>query len=422
MKRTNMLTAATVFVTTSALLLTGCTGTSGGDSESKTLRISWLSAEAPGIEAVVAAFEKDNPDVKVKLTSADTGAYQASLRTELSSGTAADVVYAWSPSNAGGIRPLDKAGLLEDLSDEPWADEYFDSVADGARTEDGRTLLMAPLIMGLNVIYNQSALDEVGLEIPETLNEMWTYCDAAHAAGRIPYALAGAEQYGAHAAVMAIAADLVYGEDFAFDDDLSSGATTFPKNDAYVKTYEIYQKMLDSNCFPANATGINWDELMRQLATGEALGSLGSTTRLSLYQEMNPDAEFRIAGFDSDNDTGTNKEILAMQGGAAIPISGKNTELAKEFVRYLADNLGVYWAAHQGSAPTMPDKVTEGDDPNVDYLLGVLADGGNVHYLNTYWCAEAEAAMVAGNQGMIVGTQTGPQVLESMQVAYDGCK
>lgn len=408
----------------SAVVMSGCAsgGGSGDSGDSTTLSISWLTTETPGLEAVLEAFKKEHPDIKVKVNSAETGAYQATLRTELGSGTAADVIYAWSPNNAAGIRTLDKGGFLADLSDEPWAGDYFDSLIEETQSEDGRTLLMAPLSQGFSAIYNQTALDEAGIEAPTTLDEMWDYCDAVAAVGKVPYALPGSEQYGSHAAFMTLAADLVYGDGFQFDEDIRSGATTFPTNDSYIKSYELFEKMLASNCIPNNASGITFDEITRQIATGEALGSIVTTTRLGLISGMNPDAEFRLQAFDSDGDPNTNKEILAIQGGAAIPAKGDNVELAKEFVRFLADNVDLYWAAQPGSAPAMPDRVDVSNNPNVQFQLGVLENGDNVPYLNTHWCGEAEAAMVAGNQGLVVGSTTSAEVLKTMQTAYEGCK
>ncbi len=422
-------TAVGAVALAATLVLANCAGgDGGGGGESKELRITWQAGEGPGITAVVEAFEEANPDISVNLTTAEGGAYQGMLRTELSSGTAADVVFAWSPSNAGGIRTLDAAGYLEDLSDEPWVSRYPASLAAGTQAEDGRTLLMAPLTMGFAAIYNQTELDALGIAAPETWDEMFAYCDAAAAEGRYGYSLGGAEQYGSHAISMAIAADLVYGDPatgettFQFDEDIVSGDTTFPTNEGFVNAWNQYETMLASNCFQPNTTGANYDEAVRLVASGESLATVISTLRIGQMMRTNPDADFRIHQFDSDNNPLTNQEILSIQGGASIPKGGDNTELAKEFVRFLADNIDVYWSAHVGTAPTIPDAISVQDDPNVEFMMNTLAEGNNVPYLNTYWCPEAEAAMIAGNQGMVVGTHTPTMVLEAMQAAYDACR
>ncbi len=430
MRAASRVTALGAVAIAATLVLANCAGDDGGGGggESKELRITWQSGEGPGITAVVEAFEAANPDISVNLTTSETGAYQGTLRTELSSGTAADVVFAWSPSNAGGIRTLDAAGYLEDLSDEPWVSRYPASLAAGTQTEDGRTLLMAPLLMGFMAVYNMTALEEAGLTPPTSWDEMFEYCDAAAALGKYGYTLAGAEQYGSHTTSMAIAADWAYGDQatgettFQFDEDIVSGDTTFPTNEGFVNAWNNYDEMLKSNCFPPNLSGINNDENSRLLASGEALGSVQSTLRIGQIQDLAPDSEFLIHEFDSDNNPLTQQEILSIQGGASIPKGGDNMELAKEFVRFLADNIDVYWSAHAGTAPTIPDAVDVGDDPNVAFMVNVLETGNNIPYLNTYWCAEAEAAMVAGNQGMVVGTTSPTEVLEAMQAAYDACR
>ncbi len=428
MRAATRATAVVAVALASTLVLANCAGDDGGGGGggSNELRIFWNTSEDPGMKAVIEAYEEENPDVTINFTSATGGTYQSMLRTELSSGTAADIVYAWSPSNAGGIRTLDAAGYLEDLSDEPWVDLYQDSFKDGVRTEDGRVLLMSLLSMGFNAVYNQTVLDELGLTPPTTWDEMYEFCDAAEAAGHHAYSLAGAEEYGAHSTSMAIAADLVYSDPatgdttFQFDKDIVSGDTTFPTNDGFVTAWTKLEEMYASNCFIPNLSGITTDENRRLVATGEALGSIIGTLAMGQLQELNPDAEFLLYEFDSDNNPDSNQEILSLQGGASIP-KGGNVELAKEFVRFMADNANLYWSKHAGTAPTLTT-IDVGDDPNVVFMTDIIARGDNIPYLNTYWCAEAEAAMIAGNQGLVVGTTTPMAIMEAMQAAYDACR
>ncbi|MFT4028875.1 MAG: ABC transporter substrate-binding protein [Protaetiibacter sp.] len=417
-----------------ALSLAGCaTDTAEQSSEGdltstpQTLKISWLTGESQGLKAVVAAFETDYPNITVEVSTADAGPLQASMRTELAAGTAADVIWAWSASNAGGIRVLDEADYLVDLSDQSWASDYQPGVANQTQSADGRTLIMAPLTMGMGAIYNQTKLDELGIEPPETWDDVWAYCDAAVAAGLIPYAIPGGTTYGNTPILNTIASQLVYGDPetgettLQFNDDFAAGTATFPDTDSWVQTFDEFQEFADSNCVEDNVTGVDWTEADRLLGSGEALAAILSTNRIGGIKAMDLDSVFELHAFDSDNNPLTMQNMLSVQGGGAIPASGKNIELAKFFLQYLADNARVYWSQHDGTAVALQGVLDDVSEPNVEFMQNVLNSGNNTPFLNAYWCPETEAAMMAGSQAMYTHSMTATEVLESMQAAEDAC-
>ena len=94
--------------------------TSSGDNKTLTL----ASVDQGSIEDVVKAFEAANPGVKVNFTTSGADQYQQQIRTQLSSGTAPDVMIVWPGNgNPGATYVLAKPGYLLDLSDQPWAAE-----------------------------------------------------------------------------------------------------------------------------------------------------------------------------------------------------------------------------------------------------------------------------------------------------------
>lgn len=140
--------AATLAAT--GLLLAGCsapgTESGGGATDDGTfLKIDWLANEKAGIDAVVAAFQEANPDIQVVVTTADTAQYQASIRTQLGTGTAADVFYVWpGDGNTAAIRQLDGGDFMTDLSDQDWVSAYPDFIRELVSI-DSAAYIMAPL-------------------------------------------------------------------------------------------------------------------------------------------------------------------------------------------------------------------------------------------------------------------------------------
>jgi raffinose/stachyose/melibiose transport system substrate-binding protein len=405
------------------LTLAGCAApdTEGGGAtdDGTFLKIDWLANEKAGMDAVVAAFQEANPDIQVVVTTADTAQYQASIRTQLGTGTAADVFYVWpGDGNTAAIRQLQDGDFMTDLSDQDFVAKYPDFIRDLVSIDD-KAYIMAPLATAFTPVYNQGALDETGLTPPETWSDVLPFCEAAADAGKVAFALAGNNLYAGQAPYYNLVADLVYGTGTEFDQQLLDGDTTFPDNDGYTEATEKYQEMIDGGCFQPNSTGTPYDESNRMVATGEALGQFLIGTRIAALQAAAPDGDFRIYPFHSDDDENTNAVTLSTQGGAAINKKTPRQDTAKKFVAFLADNIELYQAAMPGTIPTITEGYTPAND-NEQFLVDTIEQGQAVHYLNQMWPnARIESAMVTGIQGLLVGSATPKQMLESMQKEFD---
>src|SRR6266540_2311129 len=148
------------------LVLTACGGgtnaASSGDSKDLTL----ASVDQGSIEDVVKAFEAANPGVKVNFTTSGADQYQAQIRTQLSSGTAPDVMSVWPGNgNPGATYVLAKPGYLRDLSDQPWAGKLPAAVKSVAQYQ-GKTYDAIFGLNGIGAVYNQEALQKAGLTPP----------------------------------------------------------------------------------------------------------------------------------------------------------------------------------------------------------------------------------------------------------------
>lgn len=409
------LASAGATLAAASLILAGCSTEPAVEGEENFLRIDWLANEKAGIDAVVAAYQEANPDVQVVVSTADTAQYQAALRTQLSTGTAGDIVYVWpADGNTGAIEQLSAGDFLVDLSDEPWADAYPEFIRDLVSLDD-EVLVMAPLATAFTPVYNQGALDETGLTPPEQWSDVLDFCADAADAGRVAYALAGSNLYAGQAPYYALVGDLVYGTGTEFDQELVDGDTSFTEHPGYVEATEKLQEMLDGGCFQPNPTGTPYDESNRMVAVGEALGQFLIGTRIAALQAVAPDQDFRIYPFHGDDDPSTNATTLSTQGGGAVNASSPRQELATEFLAFLADNIELYKAAMPGTIPTITEGYTA-ESANEEILIEILDSGEAVHFLNQRWpTPRIEAAMVNGIQGLMVGSTTPEGMLAEMQ-------
>src|SRR5690349_12089116 len=108
---------------TAATLLAACSGgTNAGSASGDNKTLTIASVDQGSIEKVVDAFKAANPGITVNLSTSGADQYQQQIRTQLSSGTAPDVMTVWPGNgNPGATYVIAKPGYLLDLSDRPWA-------------------------------------------------------------------------------------------------------------------------------------------------------------------------------------------------------------------------------------------------------------------------------------------------------------
>src|SRR5690349_17047692 len=140
-----------------ASFLSACSGgTNSGSSDPKTLTLA--SVDQGSIEDVVKGFEAANPGVKVNFTTSGADQYQQQIRTQLSSGTAPDVMTVWPGNgNPGATYVLAKPGYLRDLSDQPWAAKTPAAIKSVAQY-NGKTYNALFGQNGIGAVYNEQAL------------------------------------------------------------------------------------------------------------------------------------------------------------------------------------------------------------------------------------------------------------------------
>lgn len=410
-----------------ALVLTGCAGGDNGDNGNsggeppQLITISWKASEKAGIDAVVEAFKADNPGVDVVVTVADIEQYQATLRTQLAAGSAADIMNVWpADGNPGAVWQIAPGGFLEDLSDREWAKLYPDFLRE-TMSYDGKVYVMGPLLNTFGSFYNQAALDEVGLTPPQVWSDVIPFCESARDAGKVAYAVGAATPHNSQNAMYQLVPSLVYAAGSDFDQRLADGSTTFSDESGWNTAISYFQEMIDAGCFNDDVTGVNNDGMLQMVANREALGVQPSAAQLSTLRTLAGDDEIIFSPFSSGDVAGEGIVAVASGGGAALNKNAKNKELSLAFIDFLGskEGLTVYANAMRGPLPSVYYEGMELDDGILTDIQTIVDEGRAVHFLNQLWpTARVEQAMHAGLQGMFTGTSTGAQVLADMDAAY----
>lgn len=178
-----------------ALILSGCA--SGGATADKaelsdepvTLRFTWWGNDArtANTEAVIAAFEEENPNITIEPQFTDWNGYWDKLATETAANDAPDIIqmdekYISTYGGRGALLDLNDTGDAIDLAD-------FPESAIESGTIDGALYGIPVGLTSYAILANPTLLESAGIEMPD--DTTWTWDDLREAGAAVSAAGGG---------------------------------------------------------------------------------------------------------------------------------------------------------------------------------------------------------------------------------------
>jgi raffinose/stachyose/melibiose transport system substrate-binding protein len=399
-------------------LMAACSGgtNAGSDSDGKTLTLA--SVDQGSVEDVIKAFETANPGVKVNFTTSGADQYQQQIRTQLSSGTAPDVMSVWPGNgNPGATYVVAKPGYLLDLSDQPWAGRYPAAVKSVAQY-DGKTYNAVFGLNGIGAVYNQEAMTKAGLTPPSTYTELLTFCRNAAAKGTPAFALGLQDNWVTQIVLYALVATTVYADDKDFDKKMQAGQATFA-NSAWKTAMAKYLEMDRTGCFQKNPLGTSYEASQDLAATGKTLGIVQGNWIVALLKKKNPAGTFTLKALPAIDDPA--KVIMPAAAGAGYGVNAKakNKALALKFITFIMSPEGMsLFNQKQGSLPSLPDSGSK-VDPALAEVSTFITGNRTVPFMDQLWPnAKVQQTMLSGLQEIFSGQSTPDKVLAAMDADY----
>ncbi|MEV0253990.1 sugar ABC transporter substrate-binding protein [Streptomyces sp. NPDC050732] len=168
-----------------APLLAACSGGSDGTDSGGRTTLSygmWDPAQAPGMEKIIAAFEKRNPRISVRIQLTPWASYWTTLKTSMRGGTAPDVFW----MNAVNFQLYASNGVLEPLSghikaDSTPVDRHPEALVK-LYSYQGTQYGLPKDFDTIGLWYNKQLFDKAGIKYPD---ESWTWDDVRDAAAEL---------------------------------------------------------------------------------------------------------------------------------------------------------------------------------------------------------------------------------------------
>ncbi|GAA3921247.1 ABC transporter substrate-binding protein [Microbacterium invictum] len=405
------------------LALTGCStsdepeGSDGGDGAVVT-----LAANGPAIDAVVEAFNATDPGFTVERvdTPADSGAYRELIGTQLVGGTAPDVIQIPpGGGNAISARVAGAEGYYLDLADESWGADVPEAAREQLSTDDGLLVAVPMVFASIGGIYNQTAVDAAGLEIPDTWSGVLDFCADATAAGKVAYGLGLSDVWTSQLIPYALTSTLVYGANPDFVSEQAAGDASFVDS-AWVQALDAYSEMSDAGCFNASPVGTPYAQVQDEIRAGNTLATVSISSETKSIKTGAPDdVELTYTPFPATDDPADLFLPTSVGPAYGVNAASEHSDEAKEFLAYLATpEAQILFADAFGDTAAMPGDLTQ-DSQVVEVASAFVTDGKITTFPDRLWPnPTVQPALFDGVQAMFNGQATTTDVLNNMDAAY----
>jgi raffinose/stachyose/melibiose transport system substrate-binding protein len=417
-------------VVAACLLAAACTGTEspsakkgddGGQIRGTTIR--WLIEEPEDAAATnalkehVATFEKES-GVTVRMTTLPFDTMRTVLQTQLRSGDGPDVFNWGSGPSFGGA--LAEAGLLYDLTDayEENGWEVYDTAKERV-TVDGKIYGIPGEMETIGLFYNKDVFTELGIEPPETLDDLSAAAEKIRASGQVPMAVSNKEGWqGGHYLSMALSSAIgAEGMEELFAGDRSWNSPEV------VSALELWEGFNESGFLPRSPTSVDYDTGTAMFFSGDAAMIPTGSWLVGEIDDNVEDFEVGYVPFPGPDGPG-----IFTGGFGSGPFVSANTDKAAAaiaFLDFLASEEHAAWTVE--NLHTIPPRPLETEGLDVSPLFAQVLDdtaqlstGGDFGYNIDVMVGDAlNEAMYDGVQAVMTGQQTPQAVAENLEAAAE---
>jgi ABC-type sugar transport system, periplasmic component len=357
----------------------------------------------------IAAFEANNPDIRIEVDYIQNINYLAGLKLRLLGGERMDVFDVWSPSLFEELRRLEDDVYL-DLSGEPFLNDFVPAALEPV-TIGGRVYGVPGLMHTDGLLYNKSMFRELGLSVPQTWDEWIRLCETLKERGVIPIAL-NSEWWVPQFFFGSLMSNA--GADETWTAMLEAGAIT-ADHSTLLEAMKMTKELIDRGFVPEDWEQLKHEQSRDMIGEGKAAMIISGTWELPDLAARNTEQEIDFMMVPGKERTVPNVNIGSYK---VISAGSEHPEEAKRFLAYMNGKENQIKPAREVLAvPSIADAAV--DDPIVRRISEFVSrEDAKIYWPHTVSTESLQVELLEGLNEYLRGADL-ERVAAKMQLAID---
>lgn len=334
---------------------------------------SWRQEDRAVYEELIATFEAENPGINVEFEAFEAASYATILSTALAGESGPDLMMVRA---YGAFEAVAGADYLMAITEEDvpgLADMNATALASQTLRADGKIYGVPFASQTMLVIYNKAIYDQLGLEEPQTWDELIANAKAIEEADMFAFANGTATAWQNETIVSALASSSIGAE---FYDEIVDGTTDFT-DPRFVEGLGLIKEI--SDYFPDGFTGLDYASSQQLFASGLAAMFAGGSFEIANFRSQNPDLEIGV--FPAPGQSADDPKLVGVffDGGYAGNATTEHPDAVKKFLAYTAtQGFGQVFANELGNITPIPgvtisdeifNEIAELNQSNAPYIM-----------------------------------------------------
>lgn len=302
------------------------------DKPKENVKISflhWRGEDVKVFDELIAAFEAENPHIKVEMNVMPSEQYLSSAQAKLLDGSVGDVFASFPGAQFATFL---KGGFYTDLSDVEFKDNYSENLIKAGQS-DGKQYAFPYQLVYNQPVYNKKIFEELQLTLPNDWEGFLALCETLKQNGYIPIAFPGAD-IGPGQFLNSMMMNNNTDEEIW--DKVETGNAKLT-DDWFVKTLSQFKELQDKGYFQDDSLGTSKDIAGALFAQEKAAMLATGSYMMASNKELNPDLEQGLlAPITVSADEAVYEGIHTTTFMLGVNSKSKHQEEAKQFLAFLS--------------------------------------------------------------------------------------
>lgn len=420
MKKTVLKVCAAVMI---ASAFVGCSkknGTNNSASGEKVkLELYYYKQENDeGLKNIVKKFESENPNISIDMLIIPNDA-DAQMSARAEQGDLPDILQMQSYSR---VTEYASKGYLKDLSKEDCMKNVLPSSLP-AGSHNGKQYALPMDYAGIGIIYNKEIFKSVGIEAPETFEDLVDVCDALKEAGYVPFAGLLKENWSVGHFITLVHTALLSEkgiEPAAFIDSMNKGNASYGDvdTDKLFKIMDFYKNNMNKN-----ASEMGGNEQQQSFAKGESAMMVQGLWSYIDAKKFNANLDAGFVPFPVFEDASKNKFYADVDStfGISSQSSPEKQAAAVKFLNWLSAEEGKnLWVSEYKLTHSFRDgEFSSLGTPYADLMNSVAEKGSYCWAFSQYPSEVFEDACKNGAQKYMMNKANSSDVIKGIDERWE---